>query len=184
MNTATLPKKGLKTKPYSMDKTLKESSPINGNMEKGFKEMRPVYGIMNKGIKEMRPVYGISMDKTLKGSSPINGNMEKGFKEMRPVYGIMNKGLKEMRPVYGISMDKTLKESSPINGNMDRKNLKKLSKNQLIRLLLKQQSRNGVKHEDIIQPPEQFRDKPIPKPRIGKWKVVKPKKCKTNGKRV
>ena len=32
-------------------------------------------------------------------------------------------------------------------------------------------------YEDIIQPPEQFRDayKPIPSPRIGKWKNVKPK---------
>ena len=32
-------------------------------------------------------------------------------------------------------------------------------------------------YEDIIQPPEQFRDayKPIPPPRIGKWKNVKPK---------
>ena len=32
-------------------------------------------------------------------------------------------------------------------------------------------------YEDIIQPPEQFRDayKPIPPPRIGKWKNIKPK---------
>ena len=32
-------------------------------------------------------------------------------------------------------------------------------------------------HEDIIQPPEQFRDtyKPIPPPRTGKWESVKPK---------
>ena len=32
-------------------------------------------------------------------------------------------------------------------------------------------------YEDIIQLPEQFRDayKPIPPPRIGKWKNVKPK---------
>ena len=32
-------------------------------------------------------------------------------------------------------------------------------------------------YEDIIQPPEQFRDayKPIPPPRIGKWINVKPK---------
>ena len=32
-------------------------------------------------------------------------------------------------------------------------------------------------HEDIIQPPEQFRDtyKPIPPPRTGKWQSVKPK---------
>ena len=32
-------------------------------------------------------------------------------------------------------------------------------------------------HEDIIQPPEQFRDtyKPIPPPRTGKWESIKPK---------
>ena len=33
------------------------------------------------------------------------------------------------------------------------------------------------KHEDIIQPPEQFRDtyKPVPPPRTGKWESIKPK---------
>ena len=72
---------------------------------------------------------------------------------------------------------------------MNKRDLKKLTKAQLIRLLLKQQKNrqaqkpsNRVKqmvneYEDIIQPPEQFRDayKPIPPPRIGKWKTVKPK---------
>ena len=68
---------------------------------------------------------------------------------------------------------------------MNKRDLKKLTKKQLIKLLLKQQAqkpRNSVKqmvneHEDIIQPPEQFRDtyKPIPPPRTGKWESVKPK---------
>ena len=64
---------------------------------------------------------------------------------------------------------------------MDKRDLKRLTKKQLIKLLLKQQAqkpRNSVKeHEDIIQPPEQFRDtyKPIPPPRTGKWESVKPK---------
>ena len=72
---------------------------------------------------------------------------------------------------------------------MDKRDLKKLTKAQLIRLLLKQEKNrqaqkpsNSVKRsvnefEDIIQPPEQFRDayKPIPPPRNGKWKNVKPK---------
>ena len=67
---------------------------------------------------------------------------------------------------------------------MNKRDLKKLTKAQLIKLLLKQQAqepRNSVKqmvneHEDIIQPPEQFRDtyKPIPPPRTGKWESVKP----------
>ena len=58
---------------------------------------------------------------------------------------------------------------------MDKRDLKKLTKAQLIRLLLKQQAQkpsNSAKQmvndcEDIIQSPEQFRDgyKPIPKPR-------------------
>ena len=44
---------------------------------------------------------------------------------------------------------------------MNKRDLKKLTKAQLIKLLLKQRAqkpRNSVKHEDIIQPPEQFRD--------------------------
>ena len=72
---------------------------------------------------------------------------------------------------------------------MNKKDLKKLTKAQLIKLLLKQQAqkpRNSVKQmaneqEDIIQPPEQFRDtyKPIPPPRTGKWESVKPVPCKS-----
>ena len=62
---------------------------------------------------------------------------------------------------------------------MNKRDLKKLTKAQLIKLLLKQQAQ---KHEDIIQPPEQFRDtyKPIPPPRTGKWKSVKPKPVPRN----
>ena len=65
--------------------------------------------------------------------------------------------------------------------DMNKRDLKKLTKKQLIKLLLKQQAqkpRNSVnEHEDIIQPPEQFRDtyKPIPPPRTGKWESIKPK---------
>ena len=62
---------------------------------------------------------------------------------------------------------------------MNKRDLKKLTKAQLIKLLLKQQAQ---KHEDIIQPPEQFRDtyKPIPPPRTGKWESVKPKPVPRN----
>ena len=66
-------------------------------------------------------------------------------------------------------------KTRPYNMDMEKKDLKKLTKAQLIRLLLKQKAQipgNSIKqmankHEDIIQPPEQFRDgyKPIPKPR-------------------
>ena len=62
---------------------------------------------------------------------------------------------------------------------MNKRYLKKLTKAQLIKLLLKQQAKKQMvnEHEDIIQPPEQFRDtyKPIPSPRTGKWESVKPK---------
>ena len=101
------------------------------------------------------------------------------------------------------------------NIDMNKRDLKNLTKAQLIKLLLKQRAqkpRNSVKqmineHEDIIQPPEQFRDtyksvkqmvnehkdiiqppeqfrdtyKPIPPPRTGKWESVKskPVPCKS-----
>ena len=65
-------------------------------------------------------------------------------------------------------------KTKPYNIDMNKRDLKKLTKDQLIKLLLKQQAqkpRNSVKHE------EQFRDtyKPIPPPRTGKWESVKPK---------
>ena len=93
------------------------------------------------------------------------------------------KGLKT-RP-YNIGMEKKGLKKYDYNTDMNKRDLKKLTKKQLIKLLLKQQAqkpRNSIKqmvneHEDIIQPPEQFRDtyKPIPPPRTGKWESVKPK---------
>ena len=98
------------------------------------------------------------------------------------------KGLKT-RP-YNIGMEKKGLKKYDYNIDMNNRDLKKLTKAQLIKLLLKQQAqkpRNSVKqmvneHEDIIQPPEQFRDayKPIPKPRTGKWESVKPKPVPRN----
>ena len=111
------------------------------------------------------------------------------------------KGLKT-RP-YNIGMEKRYLKKYDYNIDMEKKDLKKLTKGQLIKLLLKQEKkklkvvivddtkptppprtgkwenvkpkpvpRKSVKqmvkeYEDIIQPPEQFRDgyKPIPKPR-------------------
>ena len=99
------------------------------------------------------------------------------------------KGLKT-RP-YNIGMEKKGLKKYDYNIDMNKRNLKKLTKKQLIKLLLKQQAqkpRNSIKqmvnkHEDIIQPPEQFRDtyKPIPPPRTGKWESVKlkPVPCKS-----
>ena len=57
------------------------------------------------------------------------------------------------------------------NMDMNTKDLKRLSKSQLIKLLLKQEAKkpsNSVnEHEEII--------KPIPPPRTGKWESIKPK---------
>ena len=75
--------------------------------------------------------------------------------------------------------------SIDMNKDVNKKNLKKLTKAQLISLLLKQQKIDKLKsqaialsrwlneYEDVIQPPEQFRDayKPIPPLRIAKWKT-------------
>ena len=142
MNTATLPKKGLEARPYSMDM----EDHIVTLPKRGLKT-RPYSMDMNKDIATL-PKKGLK-------TRPYNIGMEK-------------KGLKK----YDYNIDK------------NKRYLKKLTKAQLIKLLLKQQAqkpRNSVKqmvnkHEDIIQPPEQFRDtyKPIPPPRTGKWESVKP----------
>ena len=113
MNTATLPKKGLKTRPYSMH--------------------------MNK-------------DKVT----------------------LPQKGLKT-RP-YNIGMEKMDLKTRPYSIDMDKKYLKKLTKGQLIKLLLKKVSN----HKDLLDN-DPFKDevaqriKPTPPPRTGKWESVKPK---------
>ena len=75
------------------------------------------------------------------------------------------------------------KEMHCVYIDMNKRDLKKLTKALLIRLLLKQQAQkpsNSVKqmvnqYENIIQPPEQFRDayKPIPPLRTGQWESIK-----------
>ena len=127
MNTATPPKKGLKTRPYSID------------MEDH------IVTLPKKGLKT-RP-YSMDMNKD--------------------IATLAKKGLKT-RP-YNIGMEK-----------MEKKNLKKLTKGQLIKLLLKKVSN----HEDLLDN-DPFNDevaqepaksiKPPPPPRTGKWESVKPK---------
>ena len=99
----------------------------------------------------------------------------------KDIVTLPKKGLKTIP--YNIGMEKKGLKKYDYNIDMEKKDLKKLTKAQLIKLLLMQQAqkpRNSVKqmvneHEDIIQPPEQFRDtyKPIPPPRTGKWESVK-----------
>ena len=77
----------------------------------------------------------------------------------KDIVTLPKKGLKT-RP-YNIGMEKKVLKKYDYNIDMNKRDLKKLTKAQLIKLLFKQQAqkpRNSVKHEDIIQPPEQFRD--------------------------
>ena len=127
MNTATPPKKGLKTRPYSMD------------MEDH------IVTLPKKGLKT-RP-YSMDM-KTDIATLP-------------------KKGLKT-RP-NNIGMEK-----------MEKKDIKKLTKGRLIKLLLKKVSNhedllvNDPFKDEVAQEPAK-RIKPPPPARTGKWESVKPK---------
>ena len=73
-------------------------------------------------------------------------------------------------------MEKMDLKTKPYNIDMEKKDLKKLIKGQLIKLLLKKVSN----HEDLLDN-DPFKDevaqhiKPTPPPRTGKWENVKPK---------
>ena len=72
---------------------------------------------------------------------------------------------------YMMTLPKRGLKTRSYNMNMNKKDLIRLSKLQLIKLLLKQEAKkpsNSVnEHEEII--------KPIPSLRAGKWKNIKPK---------
>ena len=112
-----------------------------------------------------------------------------------------SKGLKEIHSIYRYEQGdfKTLK-AKVYNIGMNKRDLKKLTKAQLINLLLKQEKDSCAQkpsdsskqmvndYENVIQPPELFRDgyKPIPPPRNGKWKngetqTCYTQECQTNG---
>ena len=138
MNTATLSRKDLKTRPYSMD------------MEDH------IVTLPKRGLKT-RPY---SMDTN------------------KDIATLPKKGLKT-RP-YNIGMEKMDLKTRPCSIDMEKKDFKKLTKGQLIKLLLKKVSN----HEDLLDN-DPFKDevaqeptkriKPTPPPRTGKWESVKPK---------
>ena len=69
---------------------------------------------------------------------------------------------------YKTTLPKMGLKTRSYNMDMNKKDLKRLSKSQLIKLLLKQEAKKPIPqisvNEDIIlQPPKQFRDRP-PKP--------------------
>ena len=125
MNTATLPKKGLKRRQYNMDMNKDDH----------------IVTLPKNGLKTR--LYSMDMN--------------------RDIATLPKKGLKT-RP-YSIDMEK--------------KDLKKLTKGQLIKLLLEKVSN----HEDLLDK-DPFKDevtqeptkriKPTPPPRTGKWESVKP----------
>ena len=126
MNITTLPKKGLKTRPYNIDM----------NKEDHIVTLKT------------RP-YGMDMNKE------------------DHIVTLPKKGLKT-RP-YNIGMEK-----------MEKKDLKKLTQGQLIKLLLKKVSNyedlldNYPFKDEVAQEPTK-RIEPTPPPRTGKWESVKPK---------
>ena len=158
MNTATLPKKGLKARPYSMDM----EDHIVTLPKKGLKT-RPYSMDMNKDISTLPK----------KGLKKYDYNIYMDMNTMTPP----RKGLKT-RP-YNIGMEKKGLQKYDYNVYMDmeKKDLKKLSKGQLIKLLLKKVSNhehlldNGPFKNEVAQEPT----KPTPPPRTGKWESIKPK---------
>ena len=114
---ATLPKKGLKTRPYSMDMEKKGLKKYDYNIDMDMNTMT----LPKKGLK----------------TRPYNIGMEK-------------KGLKKYD--YNVYMD------------MEKKDLKKLSKGQLIKQLLKQKKSKKVSnHEDLLDN-EPFKDEVVQEP--------------------
>ena len=107
------------------------------------------------------------------------------------------KGLKT-RP-YNIGMDKRYLKKYDYNIDMEKKDLKKLTKGQLIKLLLKQEKKKPkvvivddtkpvptprtyksrppvpIPRKSVNQLVQFFENKPTPPPRTGKWENVKPK---------
>ena len=128
----TLPRKDLKTRPYSMDM----EDHIATLPKRGLKT-RPYRMDMNKDIATL-PKKGLK-------TKPYNTGMEKMDLKTRP---------------YGIDMEK--------------EDLKKLTKGQLIKLLLKKVSNhehlldNDPFKDEVAQEPT----KPTPPPRTGKWENV------------
>ena len=113
MNIATLPKKGLKTRPYSMDMDKEDH----------------IVTLPKKGLKT-RP-YSMDMNKE------------------DHIVTLPKKGLKT-RP-YNIGMEKKDLKTRPYSIDMEKKDLEKLTKEQLIKLLLKQKKSKKVSnHEDLL----------------------------------
>ena len=165
MNTMTLPKKGLRTRPYSMD--VNKDNHIVTLPKKGLKT-RPYSMDMNKDN------HIVTLPKKGLKTRPYNIGMEKEDLNTRHYSKDMNE---EYLKKYDYN----------IYTDMEKKNLKRLTKGQLIKLLMDQRKKptpplrtgkwesikpkpipcKSVNEDLTLPPPEQFQDgyKPIPKPR-------------------
>ena len=148
MNTATLPKKDLKIRPYSMDKEDHIVTPP----KKGLKT-RPYSMDMNKDN------HIVTLPKKGLKTRPYNIGMEKRDLKTRHYSKDMNeRDLKKYD--YTICMD------------MEKKDLKKLTEGQLIKLLSKQRKSKKVhNHEDLLDN-DPFKDEVAQEPA----KHIKPPK--------
>ena len=129
MNLKKCVQKGLKTRPYSIDMDIATLP------KKGLKTIPYNMDMSEKGLKKCD--YTIYMDMDV-ATLP-----KKGLKTRPYSMDMSKRGLKKCD--HTIYMD------------MEKKDLKKLTKGQLIKLLMNQ------------------RNKPTPPPRTGKWESVKPK---------
>ena len=146
MNKATIPKKGLKARPYNMDmedhivtlpkrglKTRPYSMDIN----------KDIATLPKKGLKT-RP-YNIGMEK--KGSKKYDYNIDMDTNTMT----LPKKGLKTRHYSKDINERDLKKYDYTMYMDMEKEDLKKLSKGQLIKLLLKQKKSKKVSnHEDML----------------------------------
>ena len=135
MNITTLPKKGLKTRPYSMDMNKEDH----------------IVTLPKKGLKT-RP-YSMDMNK----EDHIVTLPKKGLKTRPYKIGMEKRNLKTRHYSKDMNERDLKKYDYTIYMDMEKKNLKRLTKGQLIKLLMNQ------------------RKKPTPPPRTGKWESVKPK---------
>ena len=170
----TLPRKGLKTRPYSMDM----EDHIVTLPKRGLKT-RPYSMDTNKDMVTL-PRKGLKTRPYSMDTEDHIVTLPKRGLKTRPYIMDMNKdmatlpkkGLKT-RP-YNIGMEKMDLKTRPYNIDMEKKDLKKLTKGQLIKLLLKKASN----HEDLLDN-DPFKDEvaqePTPPPRTGKWESIKPK---------
>ena len=134
----TPPKKGLKARPYTMDM----EDHIVTIPKRGLKTRPYNIGMEKKGLKKYD--YNIDMDMNMT-TLP-----KKGLKTRPYNIGMEKKGLKKYD--YNVYMD------------MEKEDLKKLSKGQLIRLLLKQKKSKKVSnHEDLLDN-EPFKDEVVQEP--------------------